>query len=641
MQKIARHQFSRRQAYLITGIYAFFGAVWILLSDQALVFLFGPSESASWMQTGKGWFYVLATSLLLYGLLMRAFLKMESLEKARLKSARQLQDFFTASPAVCYELTEVTDGFLVAWVSPNIERVLGFSVAKVKSPGWWLEHVHPEDLPGALAHLDNLATDNRCSHEYRIRHAGGHYIWIYDELTVNGNEGGDDSHQRFVGAFTDISKLRESENRIDDLEQYDPLTRLLSRKSLTEKTSQAIEQAAKTGFGVALLSVDVDNFKKINESYGHVVGDLVIRQIAQRIRSRLRTGDSLGRFSGDKFFLLLEQLHERENAAMVAGELLRIMAEPIKLDGGREIYLSISIGISYYPEDSTQTDLLFRNADAALNLAKQKGRNRFCFYSQDLTSAAAKRLELEASLRHAIENQEFKVYYQPIVSLKTGGIVGAEALVRWQPAGKPLVSPGEFIPVAEETGLICAIGEWVLAEVVRQTRTWLDQGKQPGTIAVNLSVRQLELTDVAEIVERTIEEYKLPPKHLELELTESCLMESGLASLNLLQQLHELGCRIAIDDFGTGYSSLAYLKQFPIDKLKIDRSFIVDLEERKDTKIAQAIISLAKALDLVSQAEGVELESQLALLKALGCDTYQGFYKSKPVPADEFLQNFL
>ena len=471
------------------------------------------------------------------------------------------------------------------------------------------------------------------------RKNGDSYIeWL--SITQVQNDQGEPAN--YVAVFSDISRLKEAETQINDLINYDPLTRLPNRPLMVKKIGLAIEHAARDQTHMAVLCMDLDHFKVINEGYGHLTGDMVIANIADRIRKRLRSEDNAGRFAGDKFIIILEQLDKREHAAVVAQDILNMMADPIPLPDKKEVLLTTSIGITTYPEDGSDTDIMLRNADAAVNHAKLQGRNTFCFYTEQLTQQAARKLDTGERLRQALARNEMVLYYQPVVSVATNDVVGAEALIRWQPSENEVISPAEFIPLAEDTGLIIPIGEFVIEEAARQVREWLDAGVDPGAVAVNISAEQLKRQDLETVISSAVSRYQLEPSAIELELTESSLMSSGDSVLNLLQILRRTGCCLAIDDFGTGYSSLSYLKQFPIDKLKIDRSFIIDLKkDGRDFEIVHAIVAMAKAMKLSVQAEGVEHEEQLQILRELDCNTYQGYYFGRPVPADQFFETFL
>ena len=440
----------------------------------------------------------------------------------------------------------------------------------------------------------------------------------------------------YVALFADITHLKESEARLEHLAHFDPLTDLPNRLLFHSRLEHALEQARRHGHRLAILFLDLDHFKTVNDSLGHPAGDELLVAVSQRIHARLRDTDTLARLGGDEFVILLEQLEEAQQAAVVAMELLRVLKEPILLCGSHEIFIGGSIGISLYPDDARESMQLVRNADAALYQAKEQGRNTYSFYTESLTREAEGRLALEGRLRHALARSEFMLHYQPLVAVADGRLLGVEALVRWHHPENGLVAPSHFIPIAEENGLIVPLGEWVLRTACAQMKAWLDQGIPSCTLAVNLSPRQFQQDNLAGMVRDILKRSGLPPECLELEITEGAIMRQGEQAIATLHALKALGVRLAIDDFGTGYSSLAYLKRFPIDKLKIDRSFVQDIpDDSNDVEIATTIIAMARNLKLEVLAEGVETAAQLGFLREQGCDSCQGYLFSPPRPAAE------
>jgi diguanylate cyclase (GGDEF)-like protein len=413
---------------------------------------------------------------------------------------------------------------------------------------------------------------------------------------------------------------------------YDALTGLPNRNLLHDRLRQAV-YAQRLPRAIAVVFMDLDHFKFVNDSLGHSTGDLLLKAMAERLRTVLREGDTVGRVGGDEFVLIL---HDQSNEEVIYRAMQRIVAkvsEPLTIDG-KELYVSCSAGISIYPQDGRDVETLLKNADAAMYRAKEHGRSNFQFYTSEMNERVNERLALEHALRRALERQELALHYQQKVNLRSGQIVGAEALVRWLHPEWGLVRPARFVPLAEETGLIVSIGEWVLHEACRQTRAWLDAGLNPGVVSVNLSVRQFRQEGLVRTVSRILEETRLEPSQIEMELTESMVMQNVDAAIAILQGLKQLGVTLSLDDFGTGYSSLSYLKDLPIDTLKIDRSFVRDIgsgAEADDGVLAQAIISLGHALHLKVIAEGVETDAQLRFLRRHGCDEVQGFFYGEPV----------
>lgn len=443
----------------------------------------------------------------------------------------------------------------------------------------------------------------------------------------------------YIGVFADISQIKHTEAQLEHLAHHDPLTSLPNRALFQARLGHAIQMALRHQQRLALLFMDLDGFKNINDSLGHPVGDELLQAIARRLMENLRAVDTLARLGGDEFVVLLEDVSEANEAAVVAQNLLDLLRQPFLLTDGQEVFSGASIGISLFPDDAQDATQLVRNADAALYQAKSQGRDTYRFYTESLTRLANDRLQLESSLRGALERGEFVVHYQPQAATQDGRLIGAEALVRWRTAGGELVPPDRFIPLAEETGLIRPIGEWVLREAATLFRAALAGGLPPITLAVNLSSRQFEQRDLVERLRQVLEDTAFPPYLLELEITESAIMAQGEQAATVIQGLKGLGASLAIDDFGTGHSSLAYLKRFAVDKLKIDRSFIRDIPgDINDMEIAATIISMAKNLKLKVLAEGVETADQLAFLQIHDCEAYQGYYYSRPLPEREFLE---
>ncbi|HTD03993.1 EAL domain-containing protein [Undibacterium sp.] len=441
----------------------------------------------------------------------------------------------------------------------------------------------------------------------------------------------------YVGVFADISKLKASEERLAFLAHHDPLTQLPNRLMLFANLEHAMAERRRDGAKLALLMLDLDRFKDINDSFGHVVGDELLQKVGARLLHRIRRSDFLARLGGDEFAIILDKLARPEDAARVAQEIICTLAEPFHLGGAIEVRAASSIGISLFPDHGSTAEMLLQQADAAMYRAKAEGRGGYHYFSEGLTCAARDRLDLDNRLRYALRQNALRVHYQPQTDLYSGSIIGAEALVRWQDPIEGLISPARFIPVAEETGLIREIGEWVLRETCRQGRAWLDAGLPPLVLAVNVSAHQLKQPGFCELVERILRETGFPAAQLELELTESALMEHREQVVPLMDCLRARDIRLAIDDFGTGYSSLAYLQRFPLDVLKIDKSFVDEIGTGSGARaIVNAIISMGHSLGFKVLAEGVESAEQLAYLQAQGCDIYQGYYCSKPLPAERF-----
>ncbi len=443
---------------------------------------------------------------------------------------------------------------------------------------------------------------------------------------------------QYVSLFIDISEQKANEARIEHQAYYDALTELPNRRLFNEHLATAFDMAGRREWMAAVMFLDLDRFKTVNDTLGHDMGDRLLVSIAQRLTAVMRQEDLVARMGGDEFTLLLPQIEQRHDAVTVANKILQALSEPVVV-AGHELYVTASLGIAIYPDDGACADLLMKNADSAMYRAKERGGNQHQFYSPVMNGAASARLALESDLHKALQQSEFELYYQPQVELASGRISGMEALIRWRHPRLGLISPGSFIPLAEETGLIVAIGEWALHSACTQLKQWQAAGLAAQRVAVNLSARQFYDHDLAATVAAALAASGLAPAHLELELTESIVMNDASATIETLSRLKAMGLTLSIDDFGTGYSSLSYLKRFPLDILKIDASFIHDLGNGEEGgAIVTAIIAMGHSLGLGIIAEGVEERAQLAFLQAQGCDEVQGYYFSRPLPVDEMAQ---
>jgi diguanylate cyclase (GGDEF)-like protein len=442
--------------------------------------------------------------------------------------------------------------------------------------------------------------------------------------------------QRYIlSSVENISEHKQAEEQLRHQATHDELTGLANRALLQDRLEQSIHYANRSRRLVAVLLLDLDRFKVINDSLGHGFGDELLCSVARRLEQTIREADTVARMGGDEFAILLAEVADVEDVGLVARKILEQLTQPYLIEG-REVTVTASLGISIYPQDGTDAQTLQRNADVAMYRAKEEG-NSFRFYTPEMNQRVMETLELEADLRRALDRGELLLHYQPKVNLTTGRIAGAEALLRWQHPLRGLVPPARFIPLAEETGLILPIGEWVLATACAQIRAWQDQGVAAVPVAVNLSARQFRRAVLGETIQRILRECRVAPRLLELELTESMIMQDSEAAAATMQQLKALGVTLALDDFGTGYSSLNYLRRFPVDCLKIDRSFISDVAtDASAAAVATSIVAIAHSLGLNALAEGVETAEQLDFLVKCGCDSLQGYYFSRPLPAPEF-----
>ncbi len=454
-------------------------------------------------------------------------------------------------------------------------------------------------------------------------------------LNISTVRGPDDSISDYVAVFSDISVIKKSQDQLRHLAHHDPLTSLPNRLLFNDRLQHALDRVKRQGGSVAVLFLDLDRFKVVNDTFGHPVGDRLLRAVAGRLKVAVRKQDTVARLGGDEFTVMMEDLEHSRDAATVARKIIDAFRRPFPVDG-HELYTSASIGISLCPGDGEQIQDIVRKADAAMYRAKALGRNTYQFHVSEMTDTARQRYQLETSLRRAVEEGQFELYYQPQVSARTGALVAVEALIRWRHPRMGLLTPAHFLSLAEETGLIRTIGDWVLREACQQWVRWREQGLITPRLAVNISAQQIAQRDLADKVHEIVGDTGMDPLQLELEITEGFIMEQVSEAVETLERLRNLGVTLSIDDFGTGYSSLAYLKKLPIHRLKIDRSFVRDIpKDRGDEAIARAIIALGHTLQMTVVAEGVETEEQLRFLRDEGCDLLQGYLLGPPQPAAE------
>jgi len=550
---------------------------------------------------------------------------------AEIEAARQqLRATVDAIPDPLFELDEAGRYLSVhsqrAELLPApVDALLGHRVAEVLSP--LAAHAVMEVLDEARA--KGWSTGRQIA----VERPGRGTAWF--ELSAARKAAEPGTGPRFIVLSRDITEQREAQDRIQQLAHFDALTGLPNRALLAERARLHIAHEQASGGSLAVLFLDLDHFKNVNDSLGHRVGDVLLVAAARRLQALLRPQDTLARLGGDEFLVLLPATGA-DQAAEMAARLLAAVAQPFQIDT-HELTTTASAGIAMHPADGDTFDTLYQRADAAMYRAKQGGRNRYGFFTADLEARSARALQIENALRRALERGQFELHYQPQVSLDTRRVVGAEALLRWRHPELGMVPPSEFIPVAESSGMIVAIGEWVIRTAARDARRWLDMKLPLLTVSVNLSAVQFRHPQLPEMVTRCLQDAGLPARRLELELTEGAAVDDPTAALAMMDQLHDRGVRLSMDDFGTGYSSLSYLKRFQIYKLKIDQSFVRDLEDdANDRAIVSAIIRMAQALGMQTTAEGVETHGQLEFLREQGCDEGQGYLFSRPVPADAF-----
>ena len=522
----------------------------------------------------------------------------------------------------------------------SAERILGLTADQLIGktsfdPDWYAIHEDGSPFPGETHPVVvTLRTGEPQSDVIMgIHKPDGRLTWISINVQPIFKEK-DTTPYRVVATMHDITEHKIAQEHIEKLAHFDQLTGLPNRAFLNDRFRYALSLAQRSGATLAVMFLDVDHFKDINDTLGHNVGDLVLMRLAKRLKEAVREEDTLSRQGGDEYILILPST-DADGAGMLASNLIEIVARPCQIEQ-HELTVTASIGIAIYPHDGKDLESLSKNADIAMYRAKREGRNSFRFYTPEMQIHSARNLMLANGLRHALERHELQLHYQPQLSLQDGRVIGVEALLRWQHPGMGMISPVEFIPIAESTGQIISIGEWVLRTATRQLKEWIDNGIPPMMVAVNLSAVQFRQNDLPALIDRVLHEVNLPHHLLELELTEAATMDNTKAAVNMMNKLYELGIRMSIDDFGTGYSSLGYLKQFNVYKLKIDRSFVRDItSDPGDRAIVTAIINMAASLNLKTIAEGTETAQQLDFLRSQGCDEAQGYYFSEPLPAKQ------
>ncbi len=520
----------------------------------------------------------------------------------------------------------------LAW-SHECYRIFGIDPETPITYERFLEQVHPDDREKVKQAWKDALEGTPYELDHRIV-CNDDVKWVREHARLEHDANG--TLTRGLGTVLDITRQKSYESQLEALINYDTLTGFANRSLLLSYLDKSISKALRADTSMALLIFDLDRFKDINDSFGHTVGDTLLQRVASRMQERIRKQDFIARLGGDEFAVVLENLATTDHAAVVAQELIEVISRPFDLENETQIHIGASVGIVIAPEHTQSVQELLQFADTALYRAKNEGRGTFCYYTDDLTRSARSRIDSASQLRRALENGEFVLYYQPQVHLKSGRIIGAEALIRWIDPVRGMISPLEFIPIAEETGIIAPIGAWVIEEACRQGKIWQDRGIHL-QISVNVSAHQVRHQNIPKIVESALRQSGYNANKLTLELTESAMMAREEEVVAMLHQLRARGIKLAIDDFGTGYSSYSYLKRFPIDALKIDKSFIDDVPyEKDDTTIVKAIIAMGNALGYEILAEGVEHTEQAEFLKTEGCSHYQGFLKSRPLSAEAF-----
>ncbi|MBB6213973.1 diguanylate cyclase (GGDEF)-like protein/PAS domain S-box-containing protein [Anaerosolibacter carboniphilus] len=651
----------------IALLYLIIGGIWIILSDEILSQLFTHIETLTIIQTLKGWLFILITGAMIYFMignslkkgdywsekLIQSYEELEAVHGQLMATEEALKEKYSALLKSEIALKDSEERYRLAlegtsdgiWVHDTTKEenfvfnrtkeILGYEEDEMPNTlESWQSIIHPEDIVETMEirskYLSRMIPSYE--HEYRLRAKTGEYRWIASRGKAVWDEHG--NPVRMIGSHKDITNQKLAEEKIYRLAYYDSLTDLPNRVVFDESLSTVLEEAKAKREMTALLYLDLDNFKMVNDTLGHIFGDLLLKNVGELLKRCLDERGIVARVGGDEFCILLSSINSKEEVIPVVEKVLAAFQNPWILDD-REFYITTSIGIAAYPLDGEDRHTLLRNADTAMYGAKDYGKNNYRFYTVDMNKKIVEKLEMSNSLRRALERKELLLYYQPQVDLEKGKIVGVEALVRWNHPIWGMVSPVKFIPIAEETGMIMAIGEWVLREACSQSKKWREAGYPSIGFGVNLSAQQFQQQDLVEMIHSIILENELEPQHLELEITESLAMKDLEHTVDILKRLRSLGIKIALDDFGTGYSSLNYLKQLPIDTLKIDKSFVNDITMGSNEEaIAKSLITLAHSMSLIVTAEGIETKDQYMFLQEQCCDKAQGYLFSKPLPPD-------
>lgn len=660
-------------ALKIAAIYLIIGALWILMSDKVLNFLVQDRSTVTLLSMVKGWIYVLISGVLIYVLISHSLRRVAKAENELLisngiltEANRKLEDSYHQLAVSQAELEKQYQQALIdqKHIRENEERyrliseatndaiwkeidgkrdfserwfqITGHTKADLEQMDSWEELIHPEDIEDARelvhCHINSRTPFYQC--EYRLKKQDGQYMWIRARGKASFNDDG--KILQMAGSHTDITALKEYEHKLHYFAYNDQLTGLKNRLSLFEILNSRLNLNSKQNS--ALLYIDMDNFKYINDTMGHRFGDMLILKISERINSLKIDHSTLFRIGGDEFVILIEKFNTRDEIEKAAIKVLRLFKSNFDVEGIM-IYAAVSIGVSIFPEHGIDTNSLLKSADIAVHKAKEAGKNRIVFYNEPMHKAINDRMEIEKQLRKAIENNEFILFYQPQIEVATGRVSGFEALLRWQSPEMGFVLPDRFIEIAEETHLIIPIGELVLRDACLFLNSLDEMGFKDLSISVNISMIQLLQDDFVDMVFENIDAAQLSPKQLELEITESILMESYEVIAGKLKLLRNRGVKIALDDFGKGYSSLNYLRELPITTLKIDKSFIdTIMGKTRDKSFTDLIIRIGRSMDLCVIAEGVETQEQMDYLVKHKCNKIQGYLYSRPIPEEEALK---
>ncbi|MDI6601861.1 MAG: EAL domain-containing protein [Thermoanaerobacteraceae bacterium] len=658
----------RKLAMRITMIYLVIGSLWIIFSDRILLNMVADTYMLATLETIKGWFYVLISGFMIYGLVRRDEMIYEDAVEEIFKNYQELEATYEELAATEEELEqqydtlekseetlrEIEERYRLAvdgandciwdWDIKNgsiylfsrTKRLLGYEEEELEDRfDVWKSLLHPDDVDRVMGEIDRHLKGLTLYYEteYRLRAKDGTYKWILSRGKAILDENG--IPVRMAGSHLDITDRKESEDKIFELTYFDSLTGLPNRIMFDEILKEAIKLAKLRNQKLAILYLDLDEFKNVNDSMGHDVGDELLREVGSTLNNLLTNVGTAAHLGGDEFGIILNQLDNLEDISNKIEQILKAFHKPWIIRGA-EFYITVSVGATIYPNDGEDIFTLLKNAVLAVYSAKVNGKDCYQFFSPGMRENINKKMDMALRLRHAVENNQFCLYYQPQINLVNGQLIGLEALIRWIDPDQGIISPKDFIPFAEETGLIVPIGEWVLREACRQNVEWLDKGYRPISISVNISARQFQQRDLVEMIESITKETGIDRRYLVLEITESTALRDLDYAIDVIKELKDMGIRVALDDFGTGYSSLNYLKLLPVNFVKIDQTFMRDIiSNNTDREIAKTIICLSHKLKLRVTAEGIETEDQLLFLKNHHCDHGQGYFFSKPLPPAE------
>ncbi len=656
-------------ALKIAGIYTVTGCLWILLSDRLLGFFVKDIERLQLLQTYKGWLYIIVTGILVLYMvkgslsetqgvsnkLYRSYEELNLAYEELIATEEDLQNRFDELKESQEALAEsekryqlifegVKDG-IWDWdinnnnvhISQRCIAMLGYEECECDYDiETWQELLHPEDKVKALKAINDYLNKETGSYSdvFRLKAENGEYNWVQVRGQAIWNDDG--KPIRMAGSLTDITDQKKYAERILNLAYYDLITKLPNRAMFEKELDSKILWAKKNNIKLALLYFDLDDFKNVNDTLGHTYGDKLLKMIASEFLKYKKKDNVLARLGGDEFALIISDVKDIDEIHNIAKTIIKSLNRPWILNS-QEFYISTSIGIAFFPEHGNDYQSLLKNADTAMYCAKEKGKRTYEIYKKEMYMKAIRLVDMEKSLRHALKNSEFILNYQTMVDMKKDEIIGAEALIRWQHPERGLISPANFIPLAEKTGIIKEIGKWAIRTACMQNRIWLDKGYKAIKLSVNMSAQEFKQENLVENIKNTLKEIEIDSKYIVFEITENTALEDLNHTIEVLNQLKEMGMQIALDDFGTGYSSLNYLKKLPIDYLKLDKSFIKDVNiKSKDQAITKSLIDLAHEIGLKVVAEGIETEEQYKYLKEINCDIGQGYYFNKPEPTKEF-----